>query len=111
MPERPFRIGEITIQPDLGRASVADVSLELTAREFQMLVLLAQAQGPLRREDIYERVWGQTSSDNDRSVEVFIWRLRRKLGRASPGWDYIRTHPGISYECAPTPTPDEPAQG
>ena len=63
-------IGEITIRPDLYQAYVGEHSLELTAREFEILQLLAQSDRVLRREEIYERVWGYAMAHGDRSVDV-----------------------------------------
>ena len=69
-----------------------------------MLLLLAQSDGRvLPREQIYQRVWGYAMAHGDRSVDVFIRKLRRKLDAASPGWSYIHTHFGIGYRFGPEP--------
>jgi hypothetical protein len=49
----------------------------------------------------------------DRSVDVFVRKLRQKLERASPGWRYIHTHFGVGYRFAPVPLegPDALAAG
>ena len=60
----------------------------------------------LRREEIYERVWGYAMAHGDRSVDVFVRKLRQKLRTASPTWSYIHTHFGVGYRFAPEP--DEP---
>jgi len=96
-------VGEITIRPDLYQAYAGQQSLELTAREFEILHLLAQADRVLRREEIYERVWGYAMAHGDRSVDVFVRKLRQKLGAASPGWSYIHTHFGVGYRFSPEP--------
>ena len=57
----------------------------------------------LQREEIYERVWGYAMVHGDRSVDVFVRKLRQKLERSSPGWRYIHTHFGIGYRFAPEP--------
>ena len=49
----------------------------------------------LEREDIYRRVWGYEMARGDRSVDVFVRKLRQKLEKASPGWRYIHTHFGV----------------
>lgn len=102
--ESAARFGEITIRPDLYQAYAADVSLELTAREFEILHLLTGSDRVLRREEIYERVWGYAMAHGDRSVDVFVRKLRQKLRAASPGWSYIHTHFGVGYRFAPEPT-------
>jgi DNA-binding response OmpR family regulator len=94
-------IGEITIRPDLYQAYVNEQSLELTAREFEILQLLAQSDRVLRREEIYERVWGYAMAHGDRSVDVFVRKLRQKLRAISPAWSYIHTHFGVGYRFAP----------
>ncbi len=94
-------VGEITIRPDLYQAYAREASLELTAREFEILQLLAQSDRVLRREEIYERVWGYAMAHGDRSVDVFVRKLRQKLRAASPEWSYIHTHFGVGYRFAP----------
>jgi DNA-binding winged helix-turn-helix (wHTH) protein len=80
------------------------VSIDLTRREFELIQLLADAEGQvLQREEIYERVWGYAMVHGDRSVDVFVRKLRQKLERASPGWRYIHTHFGIGYRFAGEP--------
>ena len=49
------------------------------------------------RERIYERVWGYAMAHGDRSVDVFVRKLRKKLEAASPGWVYLHTHFGVGY--------------
>ena len=94
-------VGEITIRPDLYQAYAAETSLELTAREFEILQLLSQSDRVLRREEIYERVWGYAMAHGDRSVDVFVRKLRQKLRAASSEWSYIHTHFGVGYRFAP----------
>lgn len=101
----PTLVGEITIRPDLYQAYAGAVSLDLTAREFEILNLLSQSDRVLRREDIYERVWGYAMAHGDRSVDVFVRKLRQKLRAASPAWDYIHTHFGVGYRFSPEPQP------
>ncbi len=94
-------VGEITVRPDLYQAYAGEASLELTAREFEILHLLSQSDRVLRREEIYERVWGYAMAHGDRSVDVFVRKLRQKLRTASPQWSYIHTHFGVGYRFAP----------
>jgi DNA-binding response OmpR family regulator len=93
--------GEITIRPDLYQAYVNEASLELTAREFEILHLLTGSDRVLRREEIYERVWGYAMAHGDRSVDVFVRKLRQKLRSGSPSWNYIHTHFGVGYRFSP----------
>ena len=97
----PVNIGEVEIRPDQYQAFVRGRSLRLTRREYQLIELLSRADGEvLAREDIYECLWGCEMIRNDRSVDVFVHKLRRKLERASPGWRYVHTHFGIGYRFA-----------
>jgi DNA-binding winged helix-turn-helix (wHTH) protein len=57
----------------------------------------------LEREEIYQRVWGYAMARGDRSVDVFVRKLRQKLERRSPDWRYIHTHFGVGYRFAAEP--------
>jgi DNA-binding response OmpR family regulator len=100
----PLLVGEVEIRTDQYQAFVAGTSIDLTRREFELIHLLADAAGQvLQREEIYQRVWGYAMVHGDRSVDVFVRKLRQKLERASPGWRYIHTHFGIGYRFAAEP--------
>jgi DNA-binding response OmpR family regulator len=101
----PTVAGELEIRPDQFQAFVlGGGSLDLTRREFELLQLLAGAKGQvLEREAIYQRVWGYAMAHGDRSVDVFIRKLRQKLEKSSPGWGYIHTHFGVGYRFDPEP--------
>ena len=103
----PVLAGELEIRPDRFQAFVAGESLDLTRREFELLHLLAGTQGQvLERETIYQRVWGYAMAHGDRSVDVFIRKLRQKLEKRSPEWEYIHTHFGVGYRFDPEPSGD-----
>jgi DNA-binding response OmpR family regulator len=98
----PLVAGELEIRTDQYQAFVGGQNLELTRREFELLQLLAEAHGRvLQREEIYQRVWGYAMAHGDRSVDVFVRKLRQKLESASPAWKYIHTHFGIGYRFQP----------
>src|SRR4051794_75631 len=104
----PVVIGEVEIRADQFQAFVRGASVELTRREFELIQLLAEAEGQvLQREEIYQRVWGYAMVHGDRSVDVFVRKLRSKLERSSPDWRYIHTHCGIGYRFAAEPV-EEP---
>ena len=89
------------IRSDRFQAFVGEQSIDLTRREFELIELLASAEGRvLEREEIYSRLWGYTMVRGDRSVDVFVRKLRQKLEKASPSWRYIHTHFGIGYRFA-----------
>jgi DNA-binding response OmpR family regulator len=90
--------GELEVRLDQFQAFVSGRSVELTRREFELIHLLASVSGQvLQREDIYQRVWGYAMAHGDRSVDVFVRKLRQKLEKASPSWRYIHTHFGVGY--------------
>jgi DNA-binding response OmpR family regulator len=94
----PVRVGEVEVRPDQFQAFVAGRSLRLTRREYQLIEMLSRSPGSVfTREEIYETLWGYAMARNDRSVDVFIHKLRRKLQLASPGWEYIHTHFRLGY--------------
>jgi DNA-binding response OmpR family regulator len=100
----PLVGGELEIRPDQFQAFVGGQSADLTRREFELLHLLAAANGHvLEREEIYQRVWGYAMAHGDRSVDVFVRKVRQKLERSSPDWRYIHTHFGIGYRFEPEP--------
>jgi len=102
--DEPITAGEVEIRADQFQAFVHGRSIDLTRREFELIQLLADAEGRvLEREEIYQRVWGYAMARGDRSVDVFVRKLRQKLEKASPGWRYIHTHFGVGYRFAPEP--------
>src|SRR3954451_10157307 len=107
----PVVAGGLEVRADQVPALVRRASVALTRREFELIQLLADVEGQvLPREEIYQRVWGYAMVHGDRSVDVFVRKLRQKLERASPRWRYIHTHFGIGYRFAaesldPAPAP------
>jgi DNA-binding response OmpR family regulator len=98
---QPILAGEVEIRSDQYQAFVAGQGVDLTRREFELIELLAFSDGRvLEREFIYQRLWGYSMVRGDRSVDVFVRKVRQKLERASPGWRYIHTHFGIGYRFA-----------
>jgi DNA-binding response OmpR family regulator len=101
---QPVAAGEIQIRPDQYQAFVGGRSLGLTRKEFELLELLAGARGKvLERDEIYQAVWGYAMAHGDRSVDVFVRKLRQKLEKGSPDWDYVHTHFGVGYRFDPEP--------
>ena len=93
--------GELEIRPDLFQAFVQGEPVNLTRREFELVELLAGVDGRvLEREEIYQRVWGYAMARGDRSVDVFVRKVRHKLEQASPDWKYVHTHFGVGYRFA-----------
>jgi DNA-binding response OmpR family regulator len=82
-------------------------ALMLSARELRLLTELARRQDHIvRREDLFALVWGKEMRPRDRSVDVYVRKLRVKLGAALPGWRFIHTHFGFGYRLAPVRVPE-----
>jgi DNA-binding response OmpR family regulator len=74
----------------------------LTVREFQTFLVLAERPDRvITRPEIYALVWGGQMAYRDRSVDVFVRKVRRKLEAAAPNWAYIHTHFGVGYRFSP----------
>jgi DNA-binding response OmpR family regulator len=100
----PVLHAELEIRADQFQAFVGGQSIGLTRREYELLQLLAEVPGQvIEREEIYQKVWGYAMAHGDRSVDVFVRKLRQKLQNHSPGWRYIHTHFGIGYRFDPEP--------
>lgn len=91
------RLNQKTVLAD-GRVIV------LTVREFNLLAVLAERpEQVVSREEIYEQVWGSPMPRHDRSVDVYVSKLRHKLESALPHWSFIQTHIGFGYCFSPKP--------
>jgi DNA-binding response OmpR family regulator len=98
----PVYAGRLEIRPADHAALVDGRPLTLTVRELQLLTELAQnAERVMTREELYASVWGRSYQKSDRSVDVYVGRLRAKLGRALPGRRFIHTHTGLGYRFSP----------
>ncbi len=96
--------GNLEIRPDEIQVIADGRRVGLTVREFQVFLVLAEREDRVvRRAEIYSHVWGGEMKRRDRSVDVFVRKLRTKLARAAPGWDYIHTHFGVGYRFAAVP--------
>jgi DNA-binding response OmpR family regulator len=93
--------GNLEIRPDEVQVLAEGGRVGLTVREFQVFLVLAEhEERVVRRTEIYSRVWGGEMKRRDRSVDVFVRKVRNKLARACPEWEYIHTHFGVGYRFA-----------
>jgi DNA-binding response OmpR family regulator len=98
----PLVGGRLEIRPEEHAALVDGRPLSLTMRELQLLVTLSDhPQRIMTREELFAAVWGSEPRPDDRSVDVYVSRLRAKLGEALPGQQLIHTHHGIGYRFSP----------
>jgi DNA-binding response OmpR family regulator len=105
--ESVLHVGELEIWPEEGLALATGQALMLSVREFALLVALARRAGTIvSREDLYDSVWGGPMRSGDRSVDVYVSKLRGKLERALPDRRFIHTHAGFGYRFHPQPSRD-----
>ncbi|OWJ79749.1 DNA-binding response regulator [Haematobacter genomosp. 1] len=91
-------LGPLTINAAEHRASLAEVDIRLTRREFDLLWLLASHAGRLVTQEMALRaIWGPGHAEDSQYLRVYIRNLRAKLGddAADPRW--IFTEPGVGY--------------
>src|SRR6478735_629348 len=88
--------GPIRVNADQRAAFLHDEEIELTPKEFDLLMLFVQNPGrAFSRDYLLERVWGDDVFVTDRTVDTHVQRLRKKLGDES---DMIRTVWGVGYK-------------
>jgi DNA-binding response OmpR family regulator len=98
---RVLRAGELEVRPAEYVALARGQPLYLTARELSLLTVLVERQGRVvSREELYRAVWRQPYRKTDRSVDVYVARLRQKLREAIPERRLIHTHFGFGYRLA-----------
>ena len=97
--DHTLKIGELAIDPDGCHASKGGKEIELTAREFYILLYLAKNKGRIiSRERLYETVWGEDSYGCDNTIMVHIRHLREKLEDDPATPKYIVTMKGLGYK-------------
>jgi DNA-binding response OmpR family regulator len=97
--------GELEIRIAEGLVLATGQVLTLSVREFELLVAMAQRAGAIvTRAELYGIVWGGELRPGDRSVDVYVSKLRTKLEAAMPDRRFIHTHPGFGYRFQPQPS-------
>ncbi len=92
-------VGELEVDFESRAVTVGGESLELTTKEFELLAYMARNAGRvLSRDTIFEQVWGYDIDFNSNSLDVIMYRLRRKLEAAPKGGEYLRTVRGYGYK-------------
>jgi DNA-binding response OmpR family regulator len=98
----PLRIANLEIRPGEYQLLADGKRVGLTVREFQTFLVLAERPDRVvTRPEIYALVWGGQMAYRDRSVDVFVRKVRRKLATCAPNWVYVHTHFGVGYRFSP----------
>jgi DNA-binding response OmpR family regulator len=101
-----LQAGELELRPDEFVVLAAGVPMSMTVRELNLLGALMERSGRIvSRDELYRVVWGDFRRKDDRSVDVYVGRIRHKLADAVPGWSFIHTHFGFGYRFEPVPSP------
>jgi DNA-binding response OmpR family regulator len=97
-----IKVANLEIRPGEFELLAAGKRVGLTVREFQTFMVLAEhIDHVVTRPEIYARVWGGKMAYRDRSVDVFVRKVRSKLAEVAPGWVYVHTHFGVGYRLSP----------
>jgi DNA-binding response OmpR family regulator len=104
----PLVSGDVELWPAERQAFVAGQRVTLTQREFEVLHVLVLGVGHvIAKERLHQAVWGSATAPGprDRSVDVHVSKLRRKLRAVAPRREYIHTHFALGYRFDPEPGP------
>src|ERR687892_1142402 len=100
----PLDIEELRVDPLNVQAYVRGTSAELTPTEFRLLYALALEQGRVvSRDELLQKVWGRRLTHRDRTVDVFVRKIRDKLDGLAPAHTFIQTRYGVGYKLEPLP--------
>ncbi len=97
----PFVLGDLAIDYDRRRVSVAGRPVTLTATEFELLRVLSLGAGRvLTHEALLRQVWAERSTRNPKKVRAYVKRLRHRLGDAAARPALIFNERGVGYRMA-----------
>jgi two-component system alkaline phosphatase synthesis response regulator PhoP len=103
-PGEPIEIEELRIDPRQVEAFVDGEPAGLTATEFRLLYALALDRGRVvSRDELLQKIWGRRETHRDRTVDVFVRRLREKIDRRASRHTFIQTRYGVGYRLEPLP--------
>jgi DNA-binding response OmpR family regulator len=99
-----IEVGPLQILPEEHLARANGRALVLSIRELRLRTELGRrADRIMPREELFRLVWGREMRPGDRSVDVYVRKLRVKLEEALPGWRFIHTHFGFGYRLSAEP--------
>jgi DNA-binding response OmpR family regulator len=97
-------IEELRIDPREVQAYVNGESADLTPTEFRLLYALALEAGRVvTRDELLQRIWGRRETHRDRTVDVFVRKLREKIDKRSTDHTFIQTRYGVGYKLEAEP--------
>jgi DNA-binding response OmpR family regulator len=100
----PIEVEELRIDPREVQAYVDGESAELTPTEFRLLYQLALDRGRVvTRDELLQKLWGRRESRRDRTVDVFVRRLRDKIDSRATRHTFIQTRYGVGYKLEAEP--------
>jgi two-component system, OmpR family, alkaline phosphatase synthesis response regulator PhoP len=100
----PIEAGDLRIDPLNVQAYVGGKSVELTPTEFRLLYALALERGRVvTRDELLQKLWGRRQTRRDRTVDVFVRKLRDKIDSRTPAHTFIHTRYGVGYKFEPVP--------
>src|SRR6195256_2647161 len=100
----PIEIEELRIDPREVQAYIDGESAKLTPTEFRLLYQLALDSGRVStRDELLQKLWGRRESHRDRTVDVFVRRLREKIDRPASRHTFIQTRYGVGYKLEAIP--------
>ena len=95
---------ELRIDPRSVQAYVDGESVELTPTEFRLLYALALEPGRvLTRDELLQKIWGRRLTRRDRTVDVFVRKLREKIDAKTPRHVFVHTRYGVGYKLEAQP--------
>ena len=98
-PSQIIKQGMIEINPDNHTVSIADQEIDLTAKEFELLLFFAQHPGRVySRNELLDQIWGYAHDGYEHTVNSHINRLRIKIEADSKHPVYIQTVWGVGYK-------------
>jgi DNA-binding response OmpR family regulator len=99
-----IEIEELRIDPREVQAYVNGESADLTPTEFRLLYALALEAGRVvTRDELLQRIWGRRETHRDRTVDVFVRKLREKIDKRAAGHTFIQTRYGVGYKLEAQP--------
>jgi DNA-binding response OmpR family regulator len=102
-----YSVGELQIEPRTRRVTRSGQGIQMSAREFDLLRVLAEAAGAVvERRQLLTRVWGPEYYSDERMLDVYVRRVRKKIEPDPNAPTYLHTVWGVGYRLAEEPPHD-----